>query len=89
MDGIIKPEDAFTDPRKNVEMNDRNAAPVCPHCGMDPALYSMRQNQIGPFVAFEIFCGNVQCRKMYGVHLAQAVKQPGQPERRIIVPGIQ
>ena len=68
-----------------------NALPVCPYCNTE-AMYSFRQMEAGPWSAVQIFCGNVECRKLFNVQItgpsAQAVKQAAQAARepRIVIP---
>ena len=44
--------------------------PVCPGCGMDPAVMNGRGPfELGQLMVMVIFCGNSACRKVWSVNV--------------------
>lgn len=64
---------------KTARQNQRNALPVCPHCGADPARFSLREVRIGNYQAAMLFCADLDCRKVYSVDVLGVVQPQQQP----------
>lgn len=45
------------------------ALPVCPYCGQDPAILTMKQFMLGNAKTALIICGNLDCRKILTVQI--------------------
>lgn len=57
-------------------------APVCPHCLQDPATVKcLGPIRMGQLLANVIFCGNVDCRKVWTVQIMGM-------DRPAIIPGL-
>jgi len=57
--------------------------PVCPHCLADPCNFTVAPVNFGQMCTIVIFCGNQDCRKVFGVSFI------GAQQKQIVVPGIQ
>jgi hypothetical protein len=55
--------------------------PVCPHCGIDPAVLNANMANIGKFMCLVVFCANLHCRRIVTVEVI------GELEPRVVAPG--
>ncbi len=60
--------------------------PVCPYCGTSPAKISSVPFQMGNMTAMALFCGNLECRKIFTVALLE-IRAPQIETPQIVMPG--
>ena len=68
------------------EPNDAESEPVCPYCKTDPINFSLRQMVVQNMRLIQVFCGNKNCRRLFGIEFA-GYQQPMvvQPSKNLIV----
>lgn len=63
---------------ESIRKEERDALPVCPHCGQDPAGFTVRGPlAVGPFHALVIYCANPKCRKIHTLQVVTADRPRG------------
>lgn len=71
----------LTDEKEHVQAIQSSVAPVCPHCGQDPASFkTLGPIQSGALLMVITYCGNEACRKVWN----SAIVGTAEPR---IVPG--
>lgn len=66
----MKTEDELTEQEKQ-----EAALPVCPYCGQDPAILTMKQFMLGTAKTALIICGNLECRRILTVQILK-IEEP-------------